>query len=209
MESSYRHGNTTATTTWPDGTFLTDSPYRPAIAGKYALGYSIEDFEFVSGLGDLDEHNGRTCVTPDYPSGIYAYFVTIDSTFTATYPYTLGLAYYGIVQAGNTGPGSGHNVPTGNLTTYTPTGITETKNDILFDVFPNPAADYFFIHVAVNQPNNLSATVFNSLGEKISEMNYLQPSITYAVDITHLENGFYFIQLRSEKTTAVKKMIVK
>ncbi len=43
----------------PDGTFLSD-------------------YEFQSGLGDLDRCNGRHCVTPDYPEGTYAYFLTND-----------------------------------------------------------------------------------------------------------------------------------
>jgi hypothetical protein len=43
--------------------------------GKYDGTYG-EDFEFVPGLGDLDETNGRETITPEYPQGTYAYFVT-------------------------------------------------------------------------------------------------------------------------------------
>jgi len=38
-------------------------------------------------------------------------FVTINAAQQPVYPYTLGETYYGIVPAGNTGPGSGHNSP--------------------------------------------------------------------------------------------------
>ena len=34
-----------------------------------------------TGEGDLDEHNGRYCVTPDFPNGVYAYFATISDGF--------------------------------------------------------------------------------------------------------------------------------
>lgn len=44
-------------------------------------GTFVEDFEYVAGLGDLDACNGRVTVTPEYPSGTYAYFLT------ETYPY--------------------------------------------------------------------------------------------------------------------------
>jgi hypothetical protein len=44
----------------------------------YPLGLFVEDYEFI-GKGDLDEHNGRFCVTPEYPNGTYAYFTTINS----------------------------------------------------------------------------------------------------------------------------------
>lgn len=35
-----------------------------------------QDFEYVQGLGDLDECNGRTGVTPEYPDGTYYYVLT-------------------------------------------------------------------------------------------------------------------------------------
>ena len=36
------------------------------------------DYEYLDGLGTLDEANGRTGVTPEYPSGTYYYVVTDD-----------------------------------------------------------------------------------------------------------------------------------
>ena len=41
-------------------------------------GTFIEDFEFVPGLGHLDQCNGRFTETPDAPLGTYAYFLTRD-----------------------------------------------------------------------------------------------------------------------------------
>ena len=41
-------------------------------------GAFVNDYEFVAESGDLDECNGRVCVTPEYPEGIYAYFLTIE-----------------------------------------------------------------------------------------------------------------------------------
>jgi hypothetical protein len=39
-------------------------------------GSFTRDFEYVTGSGDLDECNGRTTVTPEFPDGTYAYFLT-------------------------------------------------------------------------------------------------------------------------------------
>ena len=44
--------------------------------------------EFVAGLGDLDLYNGRFAVTPQFPQGTYAYYVTIDDTRPANAPTT-------------------------------------------------------------------------------------------------------------------------
>ncbi len=48
---------------------------RAGPGGRYD-GAFIQDYEFVVGTGDLDECNGRFCITPDFPEGTYAYFLT-------------------------------------------------------------------------------------------------------------------------------------
>lgn len=53
---------------------------RPA-TNIFPMGAFTQDYEFVAGLGDLDECNGRSGVTPEFPSGIYHYFAT------DTFPY--------------------------------------------------------------------------------------------------------------------------
>ncbi|MDZ4758322.1 MAG: YHYH protein, partial [Bacteroidota bacterium] len=139
MRSSYAKRNINTRTTLPDGS--TASNAGPNVGGQYPLGYYIEDYLYTNGSGDLDDHNGRFCVTPDYPNGIYAYFVTIDSLYNGEYPYTPGPTYYGTVQQGNMGPGSGHNTPgTGEtVTTYTKTtGIDMLENSNTINIFPNP-----------------------------------------------------------------------
>jgi hypothetical protein len=43
--------------------------------GKYD-GTFLQDYEYVAGSGDLDEHNGRFGATPEFPSGTYHYYLT-------------------------------------------------------------------------------------------------------------------------------------
>ena len=66
------------------------------------LGTYIEDYEYVEGLGDLDRYNGRFCVTPEYPNGVYAYFTTITGTDGhPAFPYFVGPEFYGEADAVN------------------------------------------------------------------------------------------------------------
>jgi len=46
----------------------------------FPLGFFIEDYEYRKSADDatLDEHNGRFCITPDFPNGTYAYFITLE-----------------------------------------------------------------------------------------------------------------------------------
>lgn len=60
----------------------------------YPMGIFIEDYAFTAS-GTLDLHNGRYCVTPDYPQGTYAYFLTVDIEGGPVFPYIIGDTYYG------------------------------------------------------------------------------------------------------------------
>ncbi len=75
-----------------------NSNYRAGTAAsnltQYPMGMFVQDYEFTD-AGTLDEHNGRYCVTPEYPNGTYAYFVTVDAAnLYPVYPYVIGNTYY-------------------------------------------------------------------------------------------------------------------
>ncbi|HEY1110622.1 MAG TPA: YHYH protein [Opitutaceae bacterium] len=80
----------------------------PAVNATYILGHYLEDYDYLGELGktqgadfDLDLHNGRFCVTPEFPQGTYAYFLTIEADGTPKFPYTLGRWYYGAPNGGS------------------------------------------------------------------------------------------------------------
>jgi hypothetical protein len=74
----------------------------PAVSSSYPFGRYMEDNDYLGDHGytqgvdfDLDEYNGRYCVTPDFPNGTYAYFVCIDAGGNPVFPYNIGRAFYG------------------------------------------------------------------------------------------------------------------
>ena len=82
---------------------LSEAQYGPAVDAAHPLGWYVEDYEFTASGGDgLDLYNGRFAVTPEFPKGTYAYFVTIDEKGAPAFPYVLGRQYYGIVPARQT-----------------------------------------------------------------------------------------------------------
>jgi hypothetical protein len=123
IESSYRPRNITVRDTLPDGTQLSGYYHGPNVSAQFPLGCFVQDFEYVAGLGDLDEFNGRFCRTPEYPTGTFAYFMTLDAAGEPAYPYLIGPSYYGVVDTANIGPGSGHTTPPGSATDYEPLRI--------------------------------------------------------------------------------------
>jgi hypothetical protein len=119
MTPSWQLRNITTRTTFYDGT--TASQTGPAVSTSFPLGTYIEDYEYISGLGDLDYYNGRYCVTPEYPSGTYAYFLNTDASGNAQYPNMIGPKYYGTVFLTNFGGTAGAaTAPKVGVSCYTP-----------------------------------------------------------------------------------------
>jgi hypothetical protein len=75
----------------------------------YTLGHYSEDYDYLGDHGylqssrtntggvffDLNQYNARYCVTPEFPNGTWAYFLTIKADGTPFYPYIVGRWYYG------------------------------------------------------------------------------------------------------------------
>ena len=62
----------------------------------YPLGTFVNDYTYVDRSGSLDENNGRFCVTPEFPQGTYAYFITVSATNVPEFPYIVGENYYSL-----------------------------------------------------------------------------------------------------------------
>ena len=62
---------------------------------SYGIGSFVEDYEYKENYGDLDEFNGRFCITPDFPNGTYAYFITLDNNDDPVFPYIMTDKFYG------------------------------------------------------------------------------------------------------------------
>ncbi len=81
---------------------------RPSGPGGTYNGWFNQDYEYVKGSGDLDAANGRFCVTPDYPKGTYAYFITdgfpsVPNAFAAS----ISASFLAKAPAGGGPPGGG------------------------------------------------------------------------------------------------------
>lgn len=199
MRSSY---SSTTTSTRVNG---------PAVSTTYPSGCFIEDYVYTAGSGDLDAHNGRFCVTPEYPSGIYAYFVTIDAALKPVYPYVLGPYYYGTVQSGNTGPGGGHNTITESVTTYSPSsaGIAEQKANIIYRLFPNPASSVVHLFIDAVAQNNFDVIITDVTGKIVHSEKNIQPTIMYTFDLSTLAKGVYFLKIKNESVEKTEKLLVQ
>ncbi len=207
MNTSYRLRSITKRNQLPDGSPA--SFVGPDVSARYPLGYYVEDFEYVPNLGDLDQHNGRFCVTPEYPLGIYAYFVTLDEQLHAAYPYVIGTSYYGLVPTGNTGPGSGHNVINESVTSYN--GTTQVQDEqlkIKFTIFPNPSNGNFSLFIDGGSPNNLKAELMDVNGKILQIWDAIQPSVNYPINVNTIQPGYYYIKIKNSNQAVCKALVL-
>lgn len=206
MRSSFQLRSMTDRTTLPDGTVLPTAEHGPAIGGDYPLGAFVEDYEYVQGSGDLDGHNGRFCVTPDYPGGQYCYFVTLDAQGDPAFPYILGPTYYGTVQPGNTGQQSGHNIIPDDALVYSPTGVNERESAIQLRLFPDPAESELTIDMGEGILNEVD--ILDVEGKIIGQYP-VQKVHQVHVSLADLAPGIYFAKIMTGEGSSIVRSFVK
>jgi hypothetical protein len=204
MKSSYQLRNITTRTTDASGASVTPGP---AVNTTYFLGYFIEDYEFISHTGQsdyLDTHNGRFCVTPEYPAGTYAYFCTVDANWNSAYPYAVGKTFYG-----NWTNRKVTSV-TEATTVYNPTGIDETAfNQLSFTVFPNPASELLLIQAGNLVQYDLNIELMDITGKKIAQTTLAKGSSLAYFDVQTLHEGAYLVNISGGSYQTSKKLLIQ
>jgi len=189
MKSGYNLRSITTRTVYADGTDVTDGP---PVNATYPLGLFREDYEFVTNAGEdyLDEHNGRFCVTPEYPLGIYCYFTTVDANHNSAYPYAVGPTFYGVKTAAKVSSISE------SVTTYTSSAnVDELINDSKFEVFPNPSADVLVVQASDLLMNDASIQLVDASGKIVDAQKIYQGSTMCFFNVSTLYSGTYYIKI--------------
>lgn len=203
IKSGYQLRNITTRTVWADGT---DVPDGPIVSTTYPLGYFREDYEFINHPGQedyLDLHNGRFCVTPEYPNGSYCYFATVDLEWNSAYPYLIGPTYYGIVNGGEVSSISE------NTTIYDPSsGVSEIPNNEIH-VFPNPSEDIIILQALGILKTDMEFSLLDIQGKLISSKNIKAGSTIAFFDVSTLYAGTYFVKYQDFSGTSTIPIIVK
>jgi len=194
---------------------------------QYPLGSFIDDYEYVntifSSKSRLDENNGRFCITPDYPDGVYAYFITINSLNTPIFPYIIGQNYYSLpVDSNYNSPISQDNLPKESKRLRTAgiqkngdefVGIVDlSSNGGISDVDIQNSVDSFSVDckLFINNQNtsgfDAAASVSSVYGKQVESIECKQ---TKSLKIEASENVYLFENdfIRQPITSAVGQLI--
>lgn len=203
IKSSYQLRNITVRTHYADGTNVTDGP---AVNSTYPLGRYREDYEYIAPTSEdyLDEHNGRFCVTPEYPAGTYCYFLTVDANHNSAYPYAVGPTFYGTYANRKVS-----SIP-GGTTTYTSTvGMEEEEfNAMNINIFPNPASDLIAIQIIDLVKEDLTIELFDIAGKLIETKNINKGTTIAFFETETLYNGTYILKISDSKNSISKRVVV-
>jgi hypothetical protein len=206
LNSSYKLRNITTRTTSPTGAAVA---IGPVVSATFFLGYFREDYEYVATSAAtpdfLDEHNGRFCVTPEYPNGIYCYFSTVDANWNSAYPYVVGPTFYGVKTATKVTSISE------TVTTYLPTTATFEENAaIKTTIYPNPSGDFFAVQTSGLLREKADITLFD-LNGKLLQTTVIEAGSTIGyLDARTLYSGVYFIKISiNERVISTEKVIVE
>jgi hypothetical protein len=203
IKSGYQLRNITVRNTYANGTTVTAGP---PVNATFPLGRYREDYEYIDHPEPdyLDEHNGRFCVTPEYPNGTYAYFCTVDENWNSAYPYVVGPTFYGVKT------GAKVTSITESVTTYTasPTAIEEIWNEEQFTAFPNPASDFLAAQIKGLNTVEWHVELFDLNGKLIRSTRLLPGSTIAYFDTRALYSGEYVMVFTSGQTRLTKRVSV-
>jgi hypothetical protein len=206
IKSSYTLRNITTRTTSPTGATVATGP---VVNTTYSLGYFREDYQYNTTSAAtpdyLDEHNGRFCVTPEYPNGIYCYFATVDTNWHSAYPYVVGPTFYGVKTAAKV------TSITETVNTYTPSATSvndNSLNELQLSIYPNPASEFIAIQLNNLSKQNVSVELYDMLGKQIQSTMIYQGSTIAYFDTRTLYNGQYLIKLVAQENVITKTVSI-
>ncbi|MAZ36591.1 MAG: hypothetical protein CL842_03975 [Crocinitomicaceae bacterium] len=204
IKSGYQLRNITVRTHHADGS---DVPDGPPVNAAYPIGTFREDYEWTANTDEsyLDEHNGRFCITPEYPNGIYCYFATVDSNYNSVYPYLVGPTYYGNV--------TGEKVTSINeATTVYNNPLSVTKNEFKtldINIFPNPASDLIAVQIGGLNNQDLVIKLFDIQGKLLQESKINKGQTISYFDIQTVYSGTYIVELSANGLSVTRKIIIE
>ena len=146
---------------------------------KYPAGFFCEDYVYVDGVGDLDEHNGRFAATPEYPNGVYAYYTTTESSIVnnptspfngvrpPVFPYIIGDSFYSKPESFNTDFDSDQD-------------LDPVKLDLVRNTKPYNIPEYEFITNS-NKNTNINSKILTVRKGEIERLDLLVSGTDYNV----------------------------
>jgi|GEM_PF-3289301 len=93
-------------------------------------------------------------------------------------------------------------------TPFHPLNISEMKEDNEQLLYPNPSTGLFQLNTILSNTNLLQLSVFNLHGQLLKEINLLKTEDIAKVDLSFLNNGVFFVKIKSDNSEKFQKIIL-
>ena len=96
------------------------------------------------------------------------------------------------------------------LTTSYCTGVNQLTQSNLISVYPNPNNGNFVISVTGDARGKVTMSLFNNIGQNVYQNSYTKDAdvITADCSLQNLAKGIYYLQITTEGTNTVQKIVV-
>lgn len=84
--------------------------------------------------------------------------------------------------------------------------VSHLERDSVFDLYPNPAVEYFTIQLNSNLPQVIS--IYNLQGELLQKLNIKNQDVV-VLPIRHYEKGIYIVEVRRKKDAYIQTLAVR
>ncbi|KAF0191907.1 MAG: hypothetical protein FD166_3755, partial [Bacteroidetes bacterium] len=99
----------------------------------------------------------------------------------------------------------GNNIYFDDITLTNPTiGINENSQELSVSIYPNPASEFVTVS---GELNNSAISVYSMMGTEVANIRN-NGSTTIDINISEYPSGIYFVQVKTETGTAVRKIVV-
>ena len=172
----------------------------------YPIGTFVNDYTYTHKSGTLDNNNGRFCITPEFPKGTYAYFITIDSNQVPQYPYILGENFYSLPIDSNYNSDINQNDIPKKAKRFYQAGMSRNGEGFLAEIAEVKQGNVESVNV-IDSSDNFSINsqiYFNNVGTEGSEaeaiiesvkgktVSYLQSKEDKVVKLTVIQSAYLF-----------------
>jgi len=149
-------------------------------------------------------------------NGVYSLLGTVqatDSTYTDGTALD-GVNYYQVkaVKLESSFSGTYYNTSLGAMDTISArryVGISDMNGDSYFTLYPNPAADEFYIKAAVENAS-ITVSLFDINGHAVrtAEFGHVQSTQSVKMDVAGLANGVYYVQIKDASRSTTQKLVL-
>ena len=139
---------------------------------------------------------------------------TFDFTWVApSTPAGTVTFWYSAVAGDNNNASSGDERYAGSTVIPDVTAIAENSvSDFNLSVFPNPASDYVNVKFTLQESSDVTVDLMDISGNKVANLiseNGMKGDINKTFNVSSYSKGVYFLKIKDEKYSSLKKLIIE